>query len=84
MNNRKQKIIPSYELEIKLGWEGSTAAGATAKGKVGTAGQGVALGMIRCAGGPWCWEVRQGMPHVAANGKQWACQAVAQHPSPTP
>jgi len=34
INNRKQKIIPSYELEIKLGWEGATADGATAKGKV--------------------------------------------------
>lgn len=33
INNRKQKIIPSYELEIKLNWEGE-AAGQAAKGKV--------------------------------------------------
>lgn len=33
INNRKQKIIPAYELEIKLTWEGS-ADGSTAKGKV--------------------------------------------------
>lgn len=33
INNRKQKIIPSYELEIKFNWEGS-AGGQTAKGKV--------------------------------------------------
>ncbi len=35
INNRKQKIIPSYELEVKLNWEGSSTEGAeAAKGKV--------------------------------------------------
>eukprot|EP00983_Pelagomonas_calceolata_P067222 1149403-Pelagomonas_calceolata.AAC.10 len=33
VNNRKNKIIPSYELEIRLNWAGSVA-GEEAKGKV--------------------------------------------------
>jgi activator of HSP90 ATPase len=34
LNNRKNKLIPAYELEVVLQWQGEAAGGTSAKGRI--------------------------------------------------